>query len=73
MILQKNGYAVVTADSGETALSVAQDISEIDLILMDIDLGGGMDGTQTAEIILQDRDVPLAFLSSHTEPEVLTR
>ena len=40
---------------------------------MDIDLGPGMDGTKAAQIILGERDVALAFLSSHTEPEVVDR
>ena len=43
----------------------------IDLILMDIDLGSGMRGTDAAKAILRERTIPLAFLSSHTEPEVV--
>jgi DNA-binding NarL/FixJ family response regulator len=38
---------------------------------MDIDLGGGIDGTQAAEAILKERDIPIVFLSSHTDPEVV--
>ena len=40
---------------------------------MDIDLGKGMDGTEAAEIILKDKDIPVVFLSSHTEPEVVEK
>jgi DNA-binding NarL/FixJ family response regulator len=40
---------------------------------MDIDLGKGMDGTQAAEIILQDHDIPLVFLSNHTEMEIVKK
>ena len=36
---------------------------------MDIDLGVGLDGTEAAARILSHRDLPLIFLSSHTEPE----
>ena len=32
-----------------------------------------MDGTQAAEIILKQRDLPLIFLSSHTNPEVVEK
>lgn len=40
---------------------------------MDIDLGAGMDGTEAARLILGLRDLPLVFLSSHTEPLVVER
>ena len=72
-VLEKNGYEVITAYNGEKAIeSVKQ--NDIDLILMDIDLGKGkMDGTETAEIILREHDIPVVFLSSHTEPEVVEK
>ena len=46
---------------------------EIDLVLMDIDLGKGMDGTQAAKAILEHRDIPILFLSSHTESDVVEK
>ena len=45
----------------------------IDLVLMDINLGSGIDGTEAAEIILKSRDLPLIFLSSHREPEIVEK
>ncbi len=57
---------------GEEAIEVVKR-QKIDLILMDIELGPGLDGIQTAEIILKDRAVPLIFFSSHTDPEVIRR
>jgi PAS domain S-box-containing protein len=71
--LQSNGYRVITAPNGEKAVDVFNNSPEIDLVLMDINLGSGMDGTQAAEIILAKRDLPLIFLSSHTEPEVVEK
>ncbi|MEK6884169.1 MAG: PAS domain S-box protein, partial [Nanoarchaeota archaeon] len=44
-----------------------------DLILMDIDLGNGIDGTETATQILKQLEVPILFLSSHTEREVVRK
>ncbi|TVQ96086.1 MAG: PAS domain S-box protein, partial [Spirochaetaceae bacterium] len=44
-----------------------------DLVLMDINLGRGIDGTEAAERIVRERDVPILFLSSHTEPEVVEK
>lgn len=69
--LEKNGFNVTIAQDGEAAIRAMQEIDRFDLVLMDIDLGVGMDGTEAAEIILRDRDVPVVFLSSHSEPEIV--
>ncbi len=72
-ILKKHGYAVITAYNAEKAIETAVN-REIDLILMDIDLGRGkMDGTEAAEIILQNREVPIVFLTSHSEKEMVEK
>lgn len=73
--LESYGYLVQTVASGEQALEAVAEASEdqVDLILMDINLGDGMDGTEAAECILAGRDVPVVFLSSHTDPEVVKK
>ena len=71
--LEKYGYDVITALSGEEALAVVEKTPAIDLILMDINLGSGMDGTDAAALILKNRDLPIVFLSSHMEPEVVAK
>lgn len=71
--LKKDGYEVKTVLSGDQAVKQVQIDPDIDLILMDIDLGAGMDGTEAAEIILRDHDLPIVFLSSHTEVEVVEK
>jgi PAS domain S-box-containing protein len=71
--LEKYGYNVIMANTGETAIETVNNASDIDLILMDINLGDGIDGTEAASLILNKRDVPLVFLSSHTEPEVVNK
>ena len=48
-------------------------ILHLDLILMDIDLGKGMDGTEAAQIILHNREIPIVFLSNHTEKEIVNK
>jgi PAS domain S-box-containing protein len=72
-ILQKHGYSTFNAASAEEALKVVQQAQRPDLILMDIELGAGMDGVQSAEIIIREFGIPVLFLSSHTEPEFVTR
>jgi len=71
--LERAGYAVEIARSGERAIDAVRNDPAIDLVLMDIDLGSGMDGTAAAQVILGERDVALAFLSSHTEPEIVEK
>lgn len=71
--LERMGYAVVSAYSGDQAIRAVTDRSEIDLVLMDIDLGAGPDGTEVARAILAIRDLPILFLSSHSEPDIVER
>ncbi len=68
--LEKYGYVVETVISGEAAIErAAMGDGRIDLILMDIDLGPGrMDGTEAAKMVLAKKDIPIVFLSSHTDP-----
>ena len=73
MQLEKYGYFVRTVTTGEKAVEAVETSSDIELILMDINLGTGIDGTQAAELILQDHNIPVVFLSSHTEPEVVEK
>jgi PAS domain S-box-containing protein len=73
-ILESHGYAVRLAPSGIMAIDmVCAQRLPVDLILMDIDLGSGIDGTQTAQEILQTHDIPIVFISSHLEPEIVAR
>ena len=72
-MLEKHEYEVVTAYSGEKAIKAVNSDSEISLILMDIDLGKKMNGTEAAQKILEKHDIPIAFLSSHTEPEIVEK
>ncbi len=71
-ILERYGFAVSRARNGEEAIAASRN-NPFDLVLMDIDLGSGMDGTEAAREILSHRDIPLVFLSSHTEPEVVLK
>jgi PAS domain S-box-containing protein len=73
MQLEQYGYAVRMVTSGEQAVEAVRTAPDIDLILMDINLGSGIDGTQAAEMILHDHDIPIVFLSSHTDREVVEK
>ncbi len=73
MSLEKCGYKVITANTGKKAIEVFTENVDIDLALIDIDLGAGIDGTQTAEAILKERDIPIIFLTNHTKPEIVEK
>jgi PAS domain S-box-containing protein len=72
--LKREGFNVITVSSGREAIDrVDASSKSIDFILMDIDLGRGMDGTEAAQEILKSHDIPVMFLSSHTEREIVDR
>lgn len=72
-MLRRAGYRVASAFTGEAALEFLKQDESIDLVLMDIDLGRGMDGTETAMRILAERELPIVFLTSHAEKEVVEK
>ena len=71
-LLEKEGYRVMHAANGEEAIDIVNN-TPIDLILMDIDLGKGMDGTETAREILRIHNLPIVFLSSRTEKDIVQK
>jgi len=71
-LLEKEGYNVTHCLSGERALQQIK-LDNFDIILMDIDLGKGINGVETAEIILKDNNIPIVFISSHTERDIIEK
>ncbi|MCX6168068.1 MAG: PAS domain S-box protein [Ignavibacteriales bacterium] len=72
--LKKAGYDVINVFNGEQAIAIVYKYKDpIDLILMDINLGSGIDGIQAAKEILHKHDIPIIFLSSHTEIEIIEK
>jgi two-component system CheB/CheR fusion protein len=71
--LRRLGYEVAAiASKGEEAVSIAAHVRP-DLVLMDISLGGPMDGIQAAEAIRHQHDVPVIYLTAHSDPATLAR
>lgn len=60
------------AATGEDAVQKAVQ-TQPDLVMMDIVLKGKMDGIEAARIISSRLDVPIVFLSAHTESATLSR
>lgn len=72
--LKKEGYRVIHVLNGENAINLVCRKNElVDLILMDIDLGDGIDGTDTAREILKEKNIPILFVSSHIEKNIVEK
>jgi CheY-like chemotaxis protein len=71
--LKKKGYEVlVPASTGEDAVSRSMK-EKPDVILMDIMLGGPLDGIEAARQILADREVAIVFMTGYPSAEVMRR
>lgn len=67
------GYSVVgNAGAGEEAVRQALEFRP-DLILMDINLGQGMDGVDAAAAIRAQADIPVVFLTAFSDDATLQR
>jgi signal transduction histidine kinase len=71
--LRRIGYRVVgTAGSGPEAIELARELRP-DLILMDIQLRGSMDGIEAARQIRSEIGVPVVFLTAYADDHTLAR
>lgn len=67
--MTKYGYRVVgTARSGEEAVALAEKLAP-DLVIMDVDLLGAMDGLAAAAEIQKNKYLPVLYTTSHAESE----
>lgn len=71
--LKQLKYDVIdTVDSGAEAIEKALDLQP-DLILLDIMLQGNMDGIEAGRRILEELDVPIVFLTAHSDSTTIQR
>jgi PAS domain S-box-containing protein len=67
------GYEVVdSVSSGEEAIVKSEELLP-DLVLMDINLEGPMDGVEAAAIICQRFQLPVVYLTAYSNMEILER
>ncbi len=72
-ILSNRSYKLAgTAFSGVEAVEMAKQLKP-DLILMDIKMPGVLDGISASELILEDYDLPIIFITGHDDQEILER
>jgi PAS domain S-box-containing protein len=71
--LESLGYAVIDiVDSAEVAIEKAQELRP-NLILMDIRLRGKMDGIQAAEQIWTHLQIPIIYVTGHSDKSTVER
>ena len=73
LTLREYGYKVLTVFTGEKAIETVEKSFKIDLVLMDINLGKGMDGIRAAKLILEKHVIPVIFLSSPTDRQLVKK
>ena len=70
--LEKLGYDVVgTADNGEEAIEIAKE-THPDIVLMDIQLKGDMNGIDAAESI-SEFEIPVVFLTANNDSDTFEK
>ena len=70
--LSNLGYEICgSAASGAEAIECL-DHMQPDIVLMDITLKGAMDGIETAAQIKKKFNIPVIFVSSHTDEEIIS-
>ena len=70
MISQLDYTVVGPLASGEEAIAFLPD-NQVDLVLMDIELAGTMNGIRTAETLHQTSDIPIVFLTGFSHDPLL--
>jgi diguanylate cyclase (GGDEF)-like protein len=73
MTIERYGYSVAdTVDNAEASIQAARD-TRPDIVIMDIVLKGTTDGIQAAEQIRKEHDIPIIFLSTYSEEQIVKR
>lgn len=71
--LEKNNHTIIgIADSGEKALDILEE-NKADIVMMDINLAGELDGIKTTEIVNEKYDIPVVYLSASSDAETLNK
>ncbi|MGD0282612.1 MAG: response regulator [Dissulfurispiraceae bacterium] len=71
--LERMGHTVAAIyTSGEKALEGIEKVRP-DMVLMDIKLQGKMDGIETADIINKRYDIPIIYMTAHSEESMIER
>ncbi|NYB75340.1 diguanylate cyclase [Sedimentibacter hydroxybenzoicus DSM 7310] len=71
--LKKNGFEIDSVATGEDAVEIVCGHSAWDLILMDIELAGEMNGIEAAKIINNHKELPIIFLTANASDTIINQ
>jgi PAS domain S-box-containing protein len=71
-LLGMNYEIAASVSTGREAISIVRS-EPVDLILMDIMIDGDIDGIETAELIHQQKDVPVIYLTAYADEKTFER
>lgn len=71
--LNENGYDIETVATGEEAVQRVLGDSQLDLILMDIELAGKMNGIDAAREIATCIDIPIVFFTANISEGIINK
>jgi len=67
------GYDVIVVHDGERAAQSATRSTDLDLVLMNINLATGVDSAEAARLILEKKSIPIVFLVAFAECDMVDR
>lgn len=67
--LQKNNFTCITAATGRSAISLTQEHTP-DLVIMDVNLSGEMNGIEAANRIRKMSSVPVCFITGYSSEDI---
>jgi DNA-binding response OmpR family regulator len=72
-LLEREGYRVIGAETGEDGLEILSNGETVDLLLTDVTLPGGMNGVELGRCALEKRhDLKLLCMSGSGEEEIVS-
>lgn len=72
-ILGMSDIDVRLAYTGEEAVAMVDAEPDLDLLVLDINLSGDMDGIEVCDRIRQRHDIPVLYVSAYSDPETRAR
>ena len=70
--LEELGYTTCAIDSGQDTIDKIRE-TQPDLVLLDINLGGGQDGVDIGNRIRQEFDIPFIYLTAYADHATIDR
>lgn len=64
LVLEADGYRVITTGNGTSALDIIKNDATVDLLLSDIHMPGGIDGIELARRVQMIRKIPIMLISA---------